>query len=111
MKQQASVVGRVAGLPDLLDVKVVADHLGLSAVALERVASEAGLLIACGRRKKLRADEVGELVERCRVRPKAPASTGDNRMVALPSGSSKASAGASSRIALAAAERLRRRSP
>lgn len=98
-------------VPTLLSLKDVASQLGMPQAALERAASEAGLIIQCGSRKKIREDEIEELIETCRVRPKVPASTSANEKAVRASGSSVTKAGPKSLPAQKAAQRLKRPLP
>lgn len=64
-------------IPQLLSFEALAAATGFAADALAREAERHGYVIQVGRRKKIRADEVGELLERCRVGRKGPASIGE----------------------------------
>lgn len=98
-------------VPTLLSLKDVASQLGMPQAALERAATEAGLIIQCGSRKKIREDEIEELIETCRVRPKGPASTNANEKAARASGSSVTKAAPRSLPAQKAAQRLKHALP
>jgi hypothetical protein len=58
----------------LWTIRQAARHLGVPVSALERAAQQYGYIIQVGSAKRLRPDELQELVEQCRVRPKVPVS-------------------------------------
>ena len=54
----------------LIKTKDLAAQLGLPHDAMVDVASKHGLIIKCGRTKSIKEDEIGELIEACREKPK-----------------------------------------
>ena len=56
----------------LIKTKDLAAQLGLPHDAMVDVASKHGLIIKCGRTKSIMEDEIGELIEACREKPKQP---------------------------------------
>jgi len=56
----------------LIKTKDLAKQLGFPHDAMVKVAIKHGLIIACGRSKSVREDEIDDLIEACRVKPKAP---------------------------------------
>lgn len=96
--------------PHLISMRDAARRLGVPEAGLRRAAEAHGYLIRVGRAVRLREDELGELVELCREGRKAPASTSGQGETDRSDGSSSTRAGSSVQPALAAAEKLKRRS-
>lgn len=96
-------------LPQLLDPADLAEMYGLPHRALLRIAREQGFLIRVGQAYRIRADEVGELLETCRDRPKVRASTSDAGKAAPRLGSSRTQAASKSQPAQEAVNKLRQR--
>ena len=88
----------------------VATHSGFSEASLVKIAQENGLVIQCGRSKKIREDEIEELFENCRVGKKVQASSKESARGGHAPGSSKTPAGMSARPARAAAAKLKQSS-
>lgn len=59
----------------LLTIKDAAAFLNVPAKSLLDVATREGHLIRVGRAVRIRADEIEELVEKCRCRPASPGAT------------------------------------
>ncbi len=98
-------------LPSLLKFEDAAAEMNVPVESLRKVADEHGKTIHMGRARRLHPDDIEELIELCRVKAKAPASTGENRANTAPaSGRSATTAMSGSQRALAAAKKLRQRS-
>lgn len=97
--------------PMLLTIQDAAALIGVPVEPFERVASERGFIIKIGSAKRIKPDELGELIEACRDRPKVLASTSESEKGARPSGSSKTKAALRSRPARRAADKLKQSSP
>ncbi|WP_127109885.1 helix-turn-helix domain-containing protein [Pararhodobacter zhoushanensis] len=67
----------MTAIPKLLTAAEAAHLLGVPEKTLLRVAEETGHLVAFGRAKRIPADELKELIEKCRSPAKAPASISD----------------------------------
>lgn len=72
----------------LLDIKEAAGMIGVPAAALREEADRHGKTIKFGRAVKLHPDDILELIELCRVKPKVPASIGGKETMAPQSGKS-----------------------
>lgn len=96
--------------PQLLRVQDAAKILDVEAAGLRRVAEAHGYLIRVGRAVRVRADELGEIVEKCRDQPKAHASTSAATRTDRPDGLSSTPAAPKLQPALAASAKLKARS-
>lgn len=86
----------------------VARHTGFSKDQLVKVASDNGLVIQCGRTKRIREDEIEELYEKCRVKKKEPASSSENEKGVNLSGSSQTPGAMNGQQARHAAKKLKK---
>lgn len=69
----------------LLTIPEAAEALGLPAQSLLRAAEQHGHLVRMGRAVRILESELGELIDKCRCQPKAPASSSGNEKDAPPS--------------------------
>lgn len=92
--------------PRLLSIREAASMLGVPEQSLMRVAEQHGHLVRVGRAIRIVESELGELIDKCRSKPKTTASLSCVAEVAPLSGST-ISASQSTERALAAARRLR----
>lgn len=76
-------------LPDIRKISEVASALGLPNDSLKKISDKNGFTIQIGRTAFIKAEEVGELLETCRVKEKAPASTGAREKTESRSGKSE----------------------
>ncbi|WP_236045175.1 MULTISPECIES: hypothetical protein [Pseudooceanicola] len=97
-------------LPRLLSISSAAAQLGVPVESLRRAADHHGKTIRIGRAARLHPDDLKELIELCRVAPKAPASTGEHVKTDRQSGRS-ATEPFAFRPAQQAAQRLKGCSP
>lgn len=95
------------GLVRLLDIKDAANQLGVPCEALRKVADEHRKTILIGRAVRLHPDDIPELLELCRVKPKDHACTGANESTARRLGKSEIQASPQSRPARKTAEKLK----
>lgn len=95
-------------MPTLIHPRAVAARYDLPFKALLRVARKHGFLIRVGNEVRLRADEVGELLDKCRENGRERASTKGAREPAH-TGSSATPEASKSRPAQAAVKTLRER--
>lgn len=72
----------------LLRIEEAAEKIGMPKQAVRNEAERHGLLIRMGRNLRLHPDDLEELVNLCRVVPKARASTGEREKTAPTSGRS-----------------------
>jgi len=91
----------------LLTIPEAAEQLGVGQAGLARVAKEHGFLIVIGRDRRIDADELGELLERCRCPPKVPASSCERERDERPSTPSRTRVNPNAAPARATAERLK----
>lgn len=75
--------------PVLLTFSEAAKRIKMPEAAVRAAAEEHGFVIAMGRSRRVMEAELGELVEKCRSRPKAPASTSESGKAAPRPGSSE----------------------
>ena len=95
------------GEPLTVSVSEAAKMLGFPKQTTERVARDLGLLIMAGNRKRIDPNDLSEIIDGCRKKPKARACTQDE----IPeSGSSATPAAGTVQQALAISERLKGRS-
>lgn len=85
--------------------------LGLPVRGLRDAAERHGYLIRVGQAIRLDVADLGELLDKCRSRPREPACSSDAAPDAPPSGSSRTRVSPSVRQAQQIAERLKSRSP
>jgi len=90
----------------LLDVKDVASLWGISPIAVQRAAENAGLLVRMGRKPKIYEADLERLVRACQGQAKAPASTGESRPKAAPDNGLSSTARQSAKQAAQTVERL-----
>ncbi|WP_253949225.1 hypothetical protein [Mangrovicoccus sp. HB161399] len=94
--------------PLTITIPEAAKRLGAPKAVVERVAADLGLLIVFGKRKKIDPNDLPEIMNACRSKPRALASTAGK----IPASTSSATpAAGSAQQALATAERLKRLSP
>lgn len=93
----------------LLTLDAAANELGVPKGSLRRVAEEHGFLVRMGRAVRIDPDTLGELVKRCRDKPRDHDSIGAATVAG--SGSSATPGAGSVGRAQATAERLKRLSP
>ncbi len=60
----------------LLRIEEAAEQMGVPARAVRAAAEAHGLLVRIGRAVRIEADQIPELIQKCRSAPKAPVSTG-----------------------------------
>jgi len=93
--------------PLCLSFEIAAARLGVPKESLRRVADDLGMTIRMGRFVGLYRDDLKELIEKCRVEQKAPASTGETNPDKNRIGKSETQGTCGSQPALSAAKRLR----
>lgn len=91
-----------------ISIAEAAQRLGFPKQTTERVARDLGLLIMAGNRKRIDPNDLLEIIEGCRNKPKAPVSTAG---ATQGSGSSATQGAGTVQQALEIAERLKGRSP
>ena len=91
----------------LLPIADAAALLGVPEKSLLREAEKHGHLVRVGRAARILESELGELIDKCRSQPKAPASSCAEEADARPSGSSKTQASPSAALAQEAANMLK----
>jgi hypothetical protein len=91
----------------LLDIKEAASEIGVPRDSLRKVADLHGKTIIMGRAVKLHPDDIPELIELCRVKPKVPASIGGKGKTDPQSGKSGTPASCQSRPAQMTAQKLK----
>jgi len=94
--------------PTLIPPEEAAKRLGVPAAALREVAEAHGYLIQVGRAVRVREDELGEIIEKCRVKPRERVSTSSDARAAPPSTSSGRQDEPTCPPARAISERLKR---
>lgn len=94
----------------LLKIPEAAERLGVPQESLRAMADKHGKTIRIGRAVRLHPDDLGELIDLCRVAPKGRASTGEQSQGGNRSGKSGTPEASQSRPARQAAKRLRERS-
>lgn len=94
-------------LPPLLTVREAARDLGVPETALLRAARVHGHLVQIGRAQRIPADELGELIDKCRCPPEARASHSGDAAAEPRSGSSATPASQSAARARGIAARLK----
>ncbi len=87
--------------------KQAAKHLGVPAAPLERAAHIHGYIVQIGSAKRLKPEELGELIDKCRVHQREPGSTHVKEQDAIRSGSSGMKAASNSRPARQTASKLK----